>query len=196
MRRSLLAALALTLTADALYFASDADCTKPTSATVYWRITMPDGKDTLQVPMCADPGRQTTSKKGTWKIDVWVAPGAEQGGLFALHVAAAGPLRSFDIGLPKTVDGSLRGAGGEDRYKFAASAGDKVTITATSPCDSDRSLDWGLESSDGNRVTLRARACEGLGLQTIPTTGTWSVTVYNRTKDENPHHYAFTVRSS
>jgi hypothetical protein len=177
--------------ADTLYFASDADC--PASSSVYWRITMPDGKDTLQVPMCADPGRQTTTKKGTWKIDVWVAPGADQGGTFSLHVAAAGPLRTFDIGLPKTVDGSVRGAGGEDRYKFNASAGDKVTLTAKSPCDSDRSLDWGLESPDGNRVTLRARACEGLGQQTIPTAGIWAVAVYNRTSDENPHSYAFLV---
>ena len=179
--------------ADALYFASDADCTKATSATVYWRITMPDGHDTLQVPMCADPGRQTTTKHGTWKIDVWVAPGADQGGLFALHVAAAGALRGFDLNLPKTVDGSIQGAGAEDRYRFAATAGQKVTLTAKGPCTDDRSLEWGLESPDGNRVTLKARACQGLGQQTIPTAGTWAVTVYNRSKDESPHGYAFTV---
>lgn len=177
--------------ADALYFASDADCTKATSATVYWRITMPDGHDTLQVPMCADPGRQTTTKHGTWKIDVWVAPGADQGGLFALHVAAAGALRGFNVDLPKSVDGTIQGAGAEDRYKFAATAGQKVTLTAKGPCEG--SLEWGLESPDGNRVTLKARACEGLGQQTIPTAGTWAVTIYNRTKDESPHAYAFTV---
>jgi hypothetical protein len=179
--------------ADALYFASDADCTKPTSATVYWRITAPDGHDTLQVPMCADAGRQTSKTKGTWKIDVWVAPGADQGGIFALHVAAAGPLQTFDIGLPRTVDGSLRGAGGEDRYRFTASAGDKVTLTSKSTCDSDRTLYWGLESPDGNRITLRTRACENLGQQAITVSGTWSVGVYNNTDDESPHGYSFTV---
>jgi hypothetical protein len=180
--------------ADALYFATDADCTKPTSATVFWRVTAPDGSETLQVPMCADAGRRPTKKPGTWRIDVFVAPGADQGGIFALHAEQAGPLRNFDIALPKTVDnGSLRGAGSEDRYRFTAAAGDKVTLTAKSPCDSDRSLYWGLESPDGNRITLRTRACENLGEQTIPTAGTWSVLVYNHTSDESPHAYAFSA---
>ncbi|GAB3894014.1 hypothetical protein GCM10029964_071690 [Kibdelosporangium lantanae] len=118
-----------------------------------------------------------------------VAPGTDQGGLSALHVAAAGPLRTFDVALPKTVDGTIQGAGAEDRYRFAATAGQKVTLTAKGPC----ALEWGLESPDGNRVTLKARACDSLGQQTIPTAGTWAVTVYNRTKDESPHAYAFTV---
>jgi hypothetical protein len=180
--------------ADALYFATDADCTKPTSATVYWRVTAPDGSETLQVPMCADAGRRTTKKPGTWRIDVFVAPGSDQGGIFALHAEQAGPLRDFDITRPKTVDnGSLRGAGGEDRYKFTAAAGDKVTVTAKSPCDDDRSLYWGLESPDGNRITLRTRACENLGEQTIPNAGKWSVFVYNHTADEGPHAYSFSV---
>ncbi len=179
--------------ADTLYFASDADCTKPTSATVYWRITMPDGHDTLQVPMCADPGRQTTTKHGTWKIDVWVAPGAEQGGIFAFHVANAGQQRKFDITLPKTADSTMSGAGAEDRYRFTAAAGDKVTLTAKSTCDSDRPLYWGLESPDGNRITLRTKACDSIGQQTITVPGTWSVAIYNSTSDETPKHYAFTV---
>jgi hypothetical protein len=181
--------------ADALYFATDADCTKPTSATVYWRVTAPDGSETLQVPMCADAGRRTTGKPGTWRIDVFVAPGADQGGVFALHAEQAGPLRTFQISLPKTVDnGSLRGAGGEDRYRFTAAAGDKVTLTAKSPCGSGRALYWGLESPDGNRITLRTRACENIGQQTIPAAGTWSVFVYNHTADEGPHAYAFSAR--
>jgi hypothetical protein len=180
--------------ADTLYFATDADCAKPTSATVYWRVTMPDGHDTLQVPMCADAGRQSTAKHGTWKIDVWVAPGAEQGGIFALHVAAAGAQRKFGISLPKTVtDGSLSGAGAEDRYQFTAAAGDRVTLTAKSTCDSNRPLYWGLESPDGNRVTLRTRACDNIGQQTIPASGTWSVAIYNSTSEEAPHNYGFTV---
>jgi hypothetical protein len=183
--------------ADTLYFASDADCTKPTSATVYWRITMPDGHDTLQVPMCADAGRQTTTKHGTWKIDVWVAPGADQGGIFALHVAAAGQQRKFDISLPKTVDdGSLAGAGAEDRHVFTAAAGDKVTLTSKSTCDSDRPLYWGLESPDGNRVTLRTKVCDNIGQQTIPTAGKWAVAIYNSTADETRHSYGFTVSRS
>jgi hypothetical protein len=176
--------------AGALYFASDADCTKATSATVWWRVTAPDGTDTLQVPMCADAGRRTTAKPGTWRVDVWVPPGSDQGGLLALHVEPAGDLRTFD--LPSTVDnGVLAGAGAEDRYHFTASAGDKITVTAKSPCDDDRALYWGVEGPDGQVITLRTRACENLGQQTIPTAGTWSVVIVNRTSDEGPHHYAF-----
>jgi hypothetical protein len=183
-----------TTDADALYFATDADCTKATSATVSWRVIAPDGSETLQVPMCADAGRRTTGKSGTWRVNVWVPPGADQGGLLALHVETAGELRKLPARLPSTVDnGTLRGAGAEDRHQFTASAGDKVTITAKRPCDDDGALYWGLESPDGNVITLRTRACQNLGQQTIPTAGTWSVVIFNRTSDEGPHRYAFSI---
>ncbi|MFC7614395.1 hypothetical protein ACFQV2_13570 [Actinokineospora soli] len=182
-----------TSTADALYFATDADCTAATSATVWWRVTAPDGTETLQVPMCADAGRRTTTSPGRWRVDVWVPPGAESGGLFALHVEAAGPLRTSAIDRPATVSGAVTGSGAETRHTFTARAGDKVTIKALKGCDDDRSLYWGLEAPDGNRVTLRTRACQDLGTHEIPTTGKWAIAIYNHTSDERPHPYAFSL---
>lgn len=182
-----------TSNADALYFASDADCATPTSATVWWRVTAPDGTETLQVPMCADAGRRTTTKPGAWRIDVWVPPGAESAGLFALHLEAAGALRTVDIDPPETVEDTLSGAGAETRYRFDASTGGKLTLKSRLTCDDDRALYWGLEAPDGNRVTLRTRACQDLGEHTITTSGTWSVVVYNHTDDRGPHGYAFSV---
>lgn len=182
-----------------LYFASETECSA--DAAVYWRVTAPDGTESLSVGMCADVGRWHSATAGTWRIVVTVAADAGQGGPFAFRVLAAGDSRRFDVTLPATVAdgrprgaGTLAGAGAEDRFRFAGLAGDKVTITSTVTCTDDDPLYWGLESPDGFVVTLRTRACENLGEQTLTADGTWSVVVFNHTDDQRPHRYGFTAR--
>jgi hypothetical protein len=163
------------------YFASDTECSA--DAAVYWRVTGPDGKETLSVGMCEDVGRWHSATPGTWRIVVTVAADAGQGGPYAFRVLEAGGSRRFDVTLPATVAdgrprgaGTLTGAGAEDRFRFAGLAGDEVTVKSTVDCAGDDPLYWGLETPDGFVVTLRTRACEDLGAQTLTADGTWSST--------------------
>ncbi|MPZ83270.1 MAG: hypothetical protein GEV28_23905 [Actinophytocola sp.] len=190
-----------TLAAEAtdLYFASDTEC--DADAAVYWRVTGPDAQETLSVGMCADVGRWHSDTPGTWKIEVTVAADAGQGGSFAFQVLAAGASRRFDLSVPATVTngsprdaGTLTGAGAEDRFRFSGLAGDKVTMESTVDCTEGDPLYWGLESPDGFVVTLRTRACENLGEQTLTVDGAWSVVIFNHTDDQDPHRYGFTLR--
>lgn len=182
-----------------LYFGTDTDCAAAT--TIFWRVTAPDGTETLLAGMCENIGRRHSAKPGTWRVEVTVDAGAGEGGKFAFHVREAGASRAFDVTLPATVDsnrpsgaGTLTGPGAEDRFRFKGLSGDKVTIKSTTKCTNDDALYWGLESPDGFVISLRARACEDLGEQTLTADGTWTIVISNQTDDKKPHSYSFVAR--
>jgi len=186
-----------TLTTDEtdLYFAADTECdaNKP----LYWRVTGPDGQESLSTPMCEDVGRRHTDTPGTWTITV----NADAAGTFTFRVIEAGATRTFPVSVPATVRqgtpagaGTLSGAGAEHRFTFAGLAGDTVTAKSTMDCTDDGPLYWGLESPDGYVISLRTQACEDLDEQTLTADGDWSVVVFNHTDDQGSHDYAFTLK--
>jgi von Willebrand factor type D domain len=174
-----------------LFFASDTECSD--AATVFWRVTAPDGKDTLLTGMCEDIGRLHSETPGTWKIEVSVAANLDEGGKFAFRVLEAGQERTSDITLPADKSGELKGPGAQDRYRFDGISGDKVTLKSTMDCTDDEALYWGLESPSGFVISLRTRACEDLGEQTLTEDGTWSIVVFSQSDDDRSHRYAFTA---
>lgn len=176
-----------------LYFASTTDCAA--SLTVFWRVTAPDGSDTLQNAMCADHGRVPTTAAGTWTVEVFVDAGAEEGGAYGFVVTPAGPVTDLDLTIPSDVlNGQLQGPAATDRYAFSGLQGDVLTVTALPGCDPDTPLLWGLEDPNGYIVTLRTSACADLGEQTLTTNGQWRLVVWNPTALEVPLSYGFAVR--
>ncbi len=148
-----------------LYFGTDSDC--GTSWAVFWRVTAPDGKDSLLTGMCSDIGRWHTNTPGTWRVDVSVPADSSSGGTYAFRVLRAGPSRIFPITLPAEIGnerpsgaGILKGPGAEHRFQFEGLAGDEVSVTAALTCTRSDIAEWCLEDPDGFRVTLRTPACK------------------------------------
>jgi VWD domain-containing protein len=178
----------------ALYFASDTDPDCAKSVTVFWRVTAPDGTESLSTGMCADVGRRDTAKAGTWRVDVSIPPDAGEGGEYAFRALEAGERRTKDVSLPTKVDdGTLGGPGAEHRYEFDGLAGDKVTMKATADCGDVGPLYWGLSDPNGFVITLRTPACEDLGEQTLTSDGRWSIVVFNPGDDGDEYRYGFTA---
>ncbi|GGM10395.1 VWD domain-containing protein [Nakamurella endophytica] len=183
--------------ATALYWASDAECAA--SVPVFWRVTAPDGTESLQIPGCQDGGRITTGSPGTWRVDAFVDAGSSDGGSWAFHVVAAGPERSRPSTLPLTVaagDAVLAGAGATDRWTFDGLAGDVVTLRAADGCPAGSAVTWGLADPGGTVVTLRTGICDDPNPQTLTSDGRWSVVVVNDTDTAGPYRYGFTATRS
>jgi hypothetical protein len=178
--------------ATALQFVTDVECAD--AATVFWRVTAPDGTESLLVSMCADVGRVSSAKAGTWRVEVSVDPGAGEGGTFAFRALEAGGQRTTGISLPATKEGTISGPGAEHRYTFDGLAGDEVTVEATEDCAATGELQWGLADPNGFVITLRTPACEDLGTQTLTGDGRWSIVVTNPGSDDEEHRYGFTAR--
>ncbi len=177
--------------ATALQFVTDADCADAT--TVFWRVTAPDGTESLLVSMCQDIGRVSSANAGTWRVEVSVDANSEEGGTYAFRALEAGGQQTTGITLPATEEGALSGPGAEHRYTFDGLAGDKVTVTATEDCATTGDLQWGLEDPNGFVVTLRTPACEDLGEQTLTTDGRWTIVVTAPGSGNEEHRYAFTA---
>jgi hypothetical protein len=143
--------------------------------------------------MCQDIGRVSSKNAGTWRVEVSVDPGSEEGGTFAFRALEAGGQRTTEISLPATEEGTLAGPGAEHRYTFDGLAGDKVTATATEDCGATGELQWGLADPNGFVVTLRTPACEDLGEQTLTTDGRWAIVVTNPGSGDEEHRYGFTA---
>lgn len=172
-----------------LYFATEADCAEATG--VFWRVTGPDGEESLSVSMCEDVGRRSSAGSGAWTVQVSVPPGAGTGGTFAFRAVAAGERREFAMTPPAEKSGTLSGAGAEDRHRFDGLAGDTVTVESTVDCADSGPLYWGLEDPNGFVLTLRTPACEDLGTQTLTADGRWAIVVFHHGADPAGYDYGF-----
>lgn len=184
--------------ANALYFAGESDCAGNES--VQWRVTAPDGQESLLASICEDHGRISSTTSGTWRIHVMVDAAAPEGGSYEFTVHPAGPIREFPLPVPGSVGtggavepGALRGAGATDRFSFSGLQGDVLILTALPGCSVDSPLLWGLEDPNGFVVTLRTSACDDLGAQTLTTNGQWHVIVWNPTAAAEPLQYDFST---
>ena len=176
-----------------LFFATDTDCAA--SLSVFWRVTAPDGTDTLLSGMCTDQGRVATTAAGTWTIDISVDPAASEGGSYGFLAVPAGPIREFPLQIPGEIGaGELQGAGAADRYAFTGLQGDVLELAALPGCPPDTPLLWGLEDPNGYLVNLRTSACTDLGGQTLTTNGAWHLLVWNPTAIGETQVYGFSVR--
>lgn len=161
---------------------------------MFWRVTAPDGTDTLQSAMCTDVGRVATTTAGTWTIEVFVDAVADEGGSYGFAVTPAGPVTERELTIPGEVTAAeLRGPGAADRYAFNGLQGDVLQLSVLPGCDPGTPLMWGLEDPNGFVVTLRTSACSDLGEQTLTTNGRWHLVVWNPTAADLSLPYGFSV---
>ena len=167
-----------------------------------WALTDEDGMEVFNTCLgCTEPGVQTLTKGGTYKLTVGNLT-APVTGTYRLQLLNVPAPNQFSIrfgdrigpGVPGTGAGFIESPGAEDVYSFTASPGQRASFRLL---ERDKGMDyiqWRLTDDNGMELFKTCLGCSAPGVQQLTRGGTCTLAVGN-TIDPSTGRYTFELGS-
>ncbi len=159
-------------------------------ASVDWRLIAPNGTQLFRTCLgCSEPGlitvtaggtyslivgKTTSTQTGSYRFEVWNVPAPQA---FAIQVG-----NTVASGVPGPGAGTIETPGVKDIYTFSASAGQTLYFD-TQAISGVSNINWECRDPNGLLVFQTCLGCGEPGLKTLPTSGSYTLTVGSSTRD-------------
>ncbi|GIG28396.1 beta strand repeat-containing protein [Cellulomonas marina] len=166
----------------------------------YVRLTQPSGAVVMEKFLVGDRGPITLPVAGTYTLSVGTPTGDDHAGTYGFRLATVPAAQTFATsigsavapGVPGTGAGTLEQPGSEDRYTFSGTAGQKVFYDAGTDTTGNHAFVT-VTSPSGAKV-LEKWVTGDSAVLTLPTTGTYTVSVKAGVDDRATGTYGFTIQ--
>jgi eukaryotic-like serine/threonine-protein kinase len=167
---------------------------------IKWQLTDSAGMQVFDTCLgCGEPGVQTLSKGGTYRLAV----GHESNpatGTYRLQLYDVPLSKQFSIkigdrirpDIPGAGAGTIESPGTEDVYVFSATPGQKVSFRITERSKGMDYINWRLVDDNGMELFNSCLACGERGVHTLSKGGTYTLTIGN-TRHPATGDYGFEI---
>ncbi|MGI8806942.1 MAG: hypothetical protein ACR2KK_03700, partial [Acidimicrobiales bacterium] len=176
------------------------DYISATTCSFYWRLIGPANATVFASRgICADPGQLTLPAAGTYTLTVDTPPTSSTTGTYSFRITNVPGPQAFGYtlgaqvsdGVPAAGAGNIETPGAVDTYTFTGAAGQKIFVDYISP--SACGLNWRLMGPANATVFGSRGICSDPGQFTLPTAGTYTLTVDTPATSANTGTYSFRI---